>query len=209
MTHDLAKFDPIEARIAAVRADPIVADVLANIANLTASEDREAIESAKRLVVPLRTLAGRVKDELKRDAIDWGRAVDKKYRSTVDAIAAELERPLDNALAEIKAAEWNRAQAVVAEQKRKEAEAAAAVKAENERLVALVGVLRSERPTEVIPQPAPRPRPCEHQWGTDGAHTNVFCKKCFANHPNHPAISSTISSTIRRRVAESATVTCE
>ncbi len=22
---------------------------------------------------------------------------------------------------------------------------------------------------------------CHHEWGTDGAHSNEFCKKCFQN----------------------------
>jgi hypothetical protein len=24
---------------------------------------------------------------------------------------------------------------------------------------------------------------CRHKWGTDGAHSNEFCKKCFASKP--------------------------
>ena len=23
------------------------------------------------------------------------------------------------------------------------------------------------------------PTECEHKWGTDGQHSNIFCKKCF------------------------------
>jgi len=29
----------------------------------------------------------------------------------------------------------------------------------------------------------PDPEQCDHEWGTDGAHTNVFCKKCFMDKP--------------------------
>jgi len=25
---------------------------------------------------------------------------------------------------------------------------------------------------------------CDHVWGTDGMHSNVFCKKCFVSKPN-------------------------
>ena len=25
----------------------------------------------------------------------------------------------------------------------------------------------------------------EHKWGTDGAHSNEFCKKCFVDKPKH------------------------
>ena len=25
------------------------------------------------------------------------------------------------------------------------------------------------------------PKGGQHEWGTDGAHSNVFCKKCFVN----------------------------
>jgi hypothetical protein len=24
---------------------------------------------------------------------------------------------------------------------------------------------------------------CEHEWGTDGQHSNEFCKKCFITKP--------------------------
>ena len=27
------------------------------------------------------------------------------------------------------------------------------------------------------------PKGGEHQWGTDGVHNNVYCKKCFCNKP--------------------------
>ncbi len=27
------------------------------------------------------------------------------------------------------------------------------------------------------------PEPCRHQWGTEGMHSNEFCKKCFVNRP--------------------------
>jgi hypothetical protein len=25
----------------------------------------------------------------------------------------------------------------------------------------------------------PTPNDCQHKWGTDGQHSNIFCKKCF------------------------------
>ena len=25
---------------------------------------------------------------------------------------------------------------------------------------------------------------CEHEWGTDGQHSNEFCKKCFTDKPD-------------------------
>ena len=29
----------------------------------------------------------------------------------------------------------------------------------------------------------PCPKGEDHEWGTDGQHSNVFCKKCFCNPP--------------------------
>ena len=25
---------------------------------------------------------------------------------------------------------------------------------------------------------------CDHEWGTDGIHSNEYCKKCFMSKPN-------------------------
>ncbi len=151
--NDLAKFDPAESRIAAVKADPIVADVLARLPDLIAAEEVGPIKEALKLVVPLRTDAGRVKDELKRQAIDWNKAVDERHRSIVDRIRDEMETPLQNARMDIEKAEWRRAEVKAEEDRRKERERVAAVEAENARLKAELAK------TEVIPQPAPRPTP--------------------------------------------------
>lgn len=116
----LAKFDPAEARIAALKADPTVADVLARLPALVEMEEADPIKEALRIIVPVRTEAGRVKDVLKREALDWGRAVDAKYNSILKGIA-EVEKPLQDAKLAIESAEWRRAE-----------ERAAAAKAEDE-----------------------------------------------------------------------------
>jgi hypothetical protein len=30
---------------------------------------------------------------------------------------------------------------------------------------------------------------CEHQWGTDGMHSNVFCKQCFNSQPEDSSVA--------------------
>ena len=33
---------------------------------------------------------------------------------------------------------------------------------------------------------------CEHEWGTDGQHSNVFCKKCYMSQEEYEQTTGNI-----------------
>lgn len=45
---------------------------------------------------------------------------------------------------------------------------------------------------------------CNHEWGTDGMHSNIFCKKCFIDKP-----TSDKTQDLRERIASRHMVQCQ
>lgn len=45
-------------------------------------------------------------------------------------------------------------------------------------------VSQGGEPVAGTPMPDADPSLCEHVWGTDGAHSNEYCKKCFVSRPD-------------------------